>query len=265
MSSARNSALDVMTGEYLYFLDSDDWLEPYAVKRLYGLIVAYDADIVVAGYQTNDEIKILYGNELLAMVSLPRKIHLFPLKKKSYLNLGIVMNKLYKAKIFEELRFIEGIIHEDIAICHRVFGSCSISVVSYWSKKAYHYNSGRPGSIMTNIRALKVNEEHLRDVASFYGLKRAFDDRYEYLKSIGLDDFAEMSYLYFSIYNLHSYILRKVNYLQYRDKIAEFTGITSVQAVIKLLCTKNFRIKIQGVKLALRILKNIIAGRNQKE
>ncbi len=46
VSEARNRGLEIMTGEYLTFLDSDDWFEPEAVERMVAALRGNDADVV---------------------------------------------------------------------------------------------------------------------------------------------------------------------------------------------------------------------------
>ena len=46
LSSARNVGLKVATGDYIFFLDGDDWIEADAIERLYDLAVQYDVDFV---------------------------------------------------------------------------------------------------------------------------------------------------------------------------------------------------------------------------
>ena len=46
LASARNAGMDVMTGEYLFFLDSDDWIDPDGLERLLALAKEYDVDFV---------------------------------------------------------------------------------------------------------------------------------------------------------------------------------------------------------------------------
>lgn len=48
--SARNAAIPKAQGEYLYFMDSDDWAEPNMFEEMYALAKEHDAQLVVAGY-----------------------------------------------------------------------------------------------------------------------------------------------------------------------------------------------------------------------
>ena len=48
--SARNAALDLARGEYVFFMDADDWAEPYMLADMYAFARRDDAQIVVAGF-----------------------------------------------------------------------------------------------------------------------------------------------------------------------------------------------------------------------
>lgn len=50
VSCARNDALDLATGDYLLFVDSDDWIEPETCERALSTLEAYDADLVMWSY-----------------------------------------------------------------------------------------------------------------------------------------------------------------------------------------------------------------------
>lgn len=50
VSSSRNFALSVATGDYIVFVDCDDWLEPFHIQKLYDLLKASDADIAVGNF-----------------------------------------------------------------------------------------------------------------------------------------------------------------------------------------------------------------------
>ena len=49
LSSARNAGLDTASGEYIGFVDSDDWIEPEMYARMLALMEKYDAKMVCAG------------------------------------------------------------------------------------------------------------------------------------------------------------------------------------------------------------------------
>ena len=54
-SEARNMGLDRMTGSYVTFVDSDDWVELDYVEVLYNKLIEYQADIAVGNYYLYNE------------------------------------------------------------------------------------------------------------------------------------------------------------------------------------------------------------------
>ena len=65
LSSARNAALDIATGDYIMFVDSDDWIESNCCEELVKKIMEYNADIVAFGlnyvYDSGKIVKSLSG------------------------------------------------------------------------------------------------------------------------------------------------------------------------------------------------------------
>jgi glycosyltransferase involved in cell wall biosynthesis len=57
--SARNIGIDIATGKYMYFIDSDDWAEPHMLKDMYDLAEIYEAQCVITGYH----IDTYYGDD----------------------------------------------------------------------------------------------------------------------------------------------------------------------------------------------------------
>ena len=55
LSDARNAGLDRMTGSYVTFVDSDDWIEQDYVEVLYNKLTEYQADIAVGNYYSFNE------------------------------------------------------------------------------------------------------------------------------------------------------------------------------------------------------------------
>ncbi|MBF0778478.1 glycosyltransferase family 2 protein [Streptococcus cuniculi] len=55
IGAARNSALAMATGDYLVFVDSDDWIDPNHIEDLYGLLQRTGSDVAVANFTQYDE------------------------------------------------------------------------------------------------------------------------------------------------------------------------------------------------------------------
>jgi glycosyltransferase involved in cell wall biosynthesis len=85
LGPARNSGLDVATGEYVGFVDSDDWVEPDMYERLYETAKANGADIVFTGLKTVGNGKTLQVREHpFAGRSLHGEDEIFPLRAAFY-------------------------------------------------------------------------------------------------------------------------------------------------------------------------------------
>lgn len=67
LSSARNEGINISSGEYIGFVDSDDWVEPNMYEEMYKKILYSNADIVDCGYwkeYENKSIKYISANEV---------------------------------------------------------------------------------------------------------------------------------------------------------------------------------------------------------
>ena len=63
LGMARNSGLKIANGEYIAFVDSDDWLAPQALKNLYDSMTKFNCDYCKGGFQkVNDEGHVLFEN-----------------------------------------------------------------------------------------------------------------------------------------------------------------------------------------------------------
>lgn len=115
-SSGRNAGLDIANGDYIMFVDSDDYIACNAVEILVRAIIKYDADFVQFNmvHTANMEyskkhIAEEYNIELLE--------DLEQMYWKMFKTVGAgesACTKLYKNSMFDELRFKEGIIYEDV-------------------------------------------------------------------------------------------------------------------------------------------------------
>lgn len=121
LSSARNAGLEIINGQYIMFVDSDDWLELDAIEYLYNLINKYDADFSMAEMQrvSNKTKSKKVSNERISLLSNIEFINKF-YKIGTQENVQYACAKLYKRDIFEKIRFPIGLTAEDIPTTFQV-------------------------------------------------------------------------------------------------------------------------------------------------
>ncbi len=157
LSSARNIGLEYSTGEYVGFVDSDDWCAPDMYEKLYHMIKNTDADFAMCGVT-------LYDDSLKRNVPVPPYFSLtyfdpdkFAMRlekndfKKFFFGGNVIAcNKLFCKKIFHlnSLRFHDGAIYEDQLLFVDLY--FLIESFSLIAEPLYHYRINRSGSIMKN-------------------------------------------------------------------------------------------------------------------
>lgn len=145
LSDARNAGLDICTGQYIAFVDSDDWIEPHMYQRLYELIQQFDADIAYGGISNDvEEDGRIYTHSVSNYGKTPFSEEKIDAMKRFFLSSCAAWDKLYKAHLFAEIRFPIGEINEDEAIILPLLDQCNI--ICYTNEICYHYikriNSG---------------------------------------------------------------------------------------------------------------------------
>lgn len=151
VSSARNVGLNKANGNYIGFVDPDDWIEPNMINKLYELIIQHNADIAMCGYVKED----INGLPISRPVELSTKI----LNKEETLNSilnpndfrGFLCNKLFSVDLFREKSLY---LDEDVHFCEDLLFCCQAILESkqivYDSTPYYHY-------IIHNNNASKSN------------------------------------------------------------------------------------------------------------
>ncbi|XRG78440.1 glycosyltransferase [Rossellomorea sp. GAMAL-10_SWC] len=143
LSDARNSGIEIAKGEYIGFVDGDDWIEPDMYKLLYDMCVEKECEIASCNYFILKDNEKIENNPYPLMVQSRKEAMRTLLDGKMYNE--VVCTKLFKRSLFEKQRFKIGIIHEDTDFTYRMIHE-SKKVCCVGSSK-YNYLQ-RSGSIM---------------------------------------------------------------------------------------------------------------------
>lgn len=155
LSSSRNAGRNVATGDYILYLDSDDYLEKNCIKHCVDLCGSKEADIAIirmlyTSEQTNEELH--EGDESQVKVLTPEEAIEASLYQELYSCCAPA--KLYRADIAKAVQFPLGKISEDLATCHLFLDKAS--KVVYSNKIGYYYRQ-RSASIMHDFNPKRMD------------------------------------------------------------------------------------------------------------
>ncbi|MBV4417258.1 glycosyltransferase [Clostridium tyrobutyricum] len=177
LSDARDVGLDNATGDYVSFIDSDDYISKEFYEVLINLIIKYNADIAQCEFleiyedYTYNEVKIYIDQNINILNNIEALNNLF---NENYVNTVVVWNKIYKRELFKNIRYPKGKVHEDEYTTYKLLFNAEKVVLT--SKKMYYYLQ-RSNSIMGkgfNIKSLDKLEAYHQQIL-FYNDKKLFE------------------------------------------------------------------------------------------
>lgn len=151
VARARNDGIEIATGDYISFIDSDDWIAENAYEVLYNGLKENDADCAVGGcvtvIDTDGKLEYKEGTRrALGLVSSEDAM------KGVLLNGSAVWNRLFKKEVFTEIRFPLDRVNDDEVVALHAYAKCKKIV--FLDADTYYYRI-RSNSITTSKFSLR--------------------------------------------------------------------------------------------------------------
>lgn len=198
LSDARNIGIDNSTGEYIMFIDSDDYINDKMVELLYNNIKEKKSDVAICNFEyifencnskkvPNITPTILNSNQFWNLYYSEQGYVVFCV---------VAWNKLYKKELFKTIRYDVGKYHEDEFIIHKIINQCN--KISCINDKLYYYLQ-RENSIMFDSK--------LKFLKSLHSLE-AFNLRTTYFINKGFNSLAQKSFSFACRHLLNVYDIK---------------------------------------------------------
>lgn len=205
VSGARNAGIDIAKGEYLGFIDPDDYISEDMYEILYNLITKYVADISMCShYRVEKNMNsCLYITEELEFYNKDEALKALLIDKKIQ---NYSWDKLYKKDLFKNIRFPLGKNYEDIGTLFYIFEK--ITKLVYINSPKYFYL--RRESSITETRS----ETNLTDYINMSYVRNKYIEKH---------------YPELEIYNSYNIVIAIINTFRYGYKLTDFLDSKMMQ------------------------------------
>lgn len=154
LSDARNAGLAVATGDYIAFVDSDDWIEPQMYEIMLSTLKKEKADIVACGIiDTYLDKEVIHSSSYISGGS---EIFLKNIYQDTVFPVA-AWNKLYKRDLWDGFRFPKGKICEDAFTTYLLVDKAS--KIIQIPEALYHYRIRENSIMTTKFRLARMDEE----------------------------------------------------------------------------------------------------------
>ena len=190
LSDARNAGIDRATGDYLAFIDADDYIDRTMFFSMISALEATRADIAICNFDCVDEEGALIDEKnreaRIVAGELTSGQALDMLCKTWGHYYVIACNKIYKKELFKELRFSNGKLHEDEFIVHEVFSRMEKMICLEEAFYKYVQRNDSITKVSYSIRHLDAVEALFLRTRFFINANSEYNAKYTFALATGI-------------------------------------------------------------------------------
>lgn len=206
-SGARNKGLTIATGDYIGYVDGDDWVEPEMYRAMLEACEEKETDIAICAYRqvgAKEEKEQFSGKEYV--LTQEEALEIFICDNQQFHIYPCVWSKLFRREVTEKLVFPAGRKSEDIIYTTKAL--LNITSCVFLDSPYYNYRVNRKGSIMNEL----IRERRFHDEIPFWR------EQIECLKMAGFLELSEKAAYYF-------YRRLVFYYIDFRDRKMKAAGV----------------------------------------
>ena len=155
VASSRNAGLEIAKGNYIGFVDNDDYINEYMFELLYNNAIIHSSDIIICDFMEVNEDHHYYTKKLNPDYKIQQFNNIEALNQlytPSNVTFVVPWNKLYKRSLFEGIRYKHGNINDDETVAHELL---YISKKTIYIQIGLYYYFQRKGSQMNRSFHIK--------------------------------------------------------------------------------------------------------------
>ena len=241
LSLSRNTGIDNSKGNFLYFVDVDDFIENDTIEYLYKLQKKYNSKITLCDslniYDYNFKNKKL---EEKITIQTPKEMI-----KKILLNIGYVgtiWNKLIDKKLFEKIKFENRIVN-DVVVMYKLY--IESEKIIYSNQKKYYY--------LKHNDSIVAKREKERQIDMY----KASLERYNYIKKMYPEFIENEAGMLLMIFNLYLKDYEKIKEFYKKEKIKKTYNKIFTFKILKCDMRLNDKIKLIIFRFSPKLSKKI--------